>query len=154
MSFLPSSNRAGCLAGIYLVNAVVAPLAIFYNVSPMHLALILTHTNNPSQWTMANVSGGTKRAFAAAIISGSFSLGNIIGPQTFQARDAPEYRPAKLAVMGTQSGCALTTFLLFLYYVWQNKRRTSERETEDGYLSPEVWAGMTDRENKQFRYSY
>jgi hypothetical protein len=155
MSFLPSSNRAGCLAGIYLVNAVVAPLAIFYNVSPMHLALILlTHINNASQWTMANVSGGTKRAFAAAIISGSFSLGNIIGPQTFQARDAPEYRPAKLAVMGTQSGCALTTFLLFLYYVWQNKRRTSERETEDGYLSPEVWAGMTDRENKQFRYSY
>ncbi|KAL2272011.1 hypothetical protein VTJ83DRAFT_1382 [Remersonia thermophila] len=136
MSFLPSSNRPGCLAGIYLVNAVVAPLAIFYN------------------WTMANVGGGTKRAFAAAIISGSFSLGNIIGPQTFQARDAPEYRPAKLAVMGTQSGCALTTFLLFLYYVWQNKRRTSERENEDNYMSSETWAGMTDRENKQFRYSY
>jgi hypothetical protein len=33
MSFLPTSNKAGCLAGIYLVNAVVAPLAIFYNVS-------------------------------------------------------------------------------------------------------------------------
>jgi hypothetical protein len=35
MSFLDSKvpeNRAGCLAGIYLVNAVVAPLAIFYNV--------------------------------------------------------------------------------------------------------------------------
>lgn len=32
MSFLPITNRAGCLAGIYLVNAVVAPLAIFYNV--------------------------------------------------------------------------------------------------------------------------
>ena len=33
MSFLdPKSNRSGVLAGIYLVNAVVAPLAIFYNV--------------------------------------------------------------------------------------------------------------------------
>jgi hypothetical protein len=32
MSFLPTSNRSGVLAGIYLVNAVVAPLAIFYNV--------------------------------------------------------------------------------------------------------------------------
>lgn len=32
MSFLPKSNKAGLLAGIYLVNAVVAPLAIFYNV--------------------------------------------------------------------------------------------------------------------------
>jgi len=136
MSFLPASNKAGCLAGIYLVNAVVAPLAIFYN------------------WIMANVGGGTKRAFAAALISGSFSLGNIIGPQTFQAKDAPEYRPAKIAVMATQAACALTTFLLFMYYVWQNKRRTSEGESEDAYLSPETWANMTDKENKKFRYAY
>ncbi|KAK4154912.1 major facilitator superfamily domain-containing protein [Chaetomidium leptoderma] len=136
MSFLPITNRAGCLAGIYLVNAVVAPLAIFYN------------------WTVANIGGATKRAFAAALISGSFSLGNIIGPQTFQAKDAPEYRPAKLAVMGTQAGCAITTFLLFLYYVWQNKKRTSEGEKEEAYLSPEAWANMTDKENKTFRYTY
>lgn len=33
MSFLPRGNRAGILAGIWLVNAVVAPLAIFYAVS-------------------------------------------------------------------------------------------------------------------------
>lgn len=33
MSFLPHSNKAGILAGIYLVNAVVAPLTVFYNVS-------------------------------------------------------------------------------------------------------------------------
>ncbi|KAL2155729.1 hypothetical protein VTH82DRAFT_471 [Thermothelomyces myriococcoides] len=136
MSFLPESNRSGCLAGIYLVNAVVAPLAIFYN------------------WIMANVGGATKRAFAAAVISGSFSLGNIIGPQTFQARDAPEYRPAKIAVMATQAGCAFTTFLLFLYYVWQNKKRTSEGETEDAFLSPEHWLNTTDKENKKFRYVY
>ncbi|KAJ4344942.1 hypothetical protein N0V95_006097, partial [Ascochyta clinopodiicola] len=48
--------------------------------------------------------GATKRAFAAAVVSGSFSIGNLIGPQTFRARDAPAYRPAKLAVMGTQAG--------------------------------------------------
>ena len=88
------------------------------------------------------------------MLSGSFSIGNIIGPQTFQARDAPEYRPAKLAVMGTQAGCAVTTFCLFAYYYWQNKKRGAVDETEDKYLSPEVWAGMTDRENKKFRYSY
>lgn len=106
------------------------------------------------QWTAANFGGATKRAFATAIISGSFSLGNIIGPQTFQARDAPEYRPAKLAVMGTQAGCALTTFLLFLYYVWENKRRGELKENEEQYLDPEVWATQTDRENKSFRYTY
>jgi predicted MFS family arabinose efflux permease len=106
--------------------------------------------------TVANVAGPTKRAFAAAIISGSFSLGNIIGPQTFQARDAPNYRPAKIAVMGTQAGCALTTFLLFMYYVWQNRKRnnSSGSDNEEAFMSPEVWARMTDKENPRFRYTY
>ncbi|KAM4062853.1 major facilitator superfamily protein [Hirsutella rhossiliensis] len=138
MSFLnPHTNRSGVLAGIYLVNAVVAPLTIFYN------------------WTVANCAGGTKRAFASALVSGSFSLGNIIGPQTFQARDAPEFRPAKLAVMGTQAGCAVTTIALFLYYVWANKQRNDRsRQQEESFMSPDVWTAMTDKENKQFRYTY
>ncbi|KAI5467653.1 major facilitator superfamily domain-containing protein [Mariannaea sp. PMI_226] len=137
MSFLDVKNKHGVLAGIYLVNAVVAPLTIFYN------------------WTAANFGGATKRAFAAAVVSGSFSIGNIIGPQTFQARDAPNFRPAKLAVMGTQAGCAATTFCLFLYYVWANKKRGKmEKQTEDAYMSPEVWSTMTDKENKMFRYTY
>ncbi|KAH6605879.1 hypothetical protein Trco_005032 [Trichoderma cornu-damae] len=138
MSFLDTAtHRAGVLAGIYLVNAVVAPLTLFY------------------AWTVANVGGATKRAFAAAIVSGSFSLGNIIGPQTFQARDAPDFRPAKLAVMGTQAGCAATTFALFLYYVWSNKRRSDRsKENEEQFMSPETWATLTDKKNKMFRYSY
>ncbi|KAM3526352.1 hypothetical protein NHJ13051_003507 [Beauveria bassiana] len=137
MSFLPTTNRSGILAGIYLVNAVVAPLAIFYN------------------WTVVNVAGATKRAFACAVISGSFSLGNIIGPQTFQARDAPDFRPAKLAVMGTQAGCAAITCLLFVYYVWMNRRRADKtKQNEEAYKSPEVWANMTDKENPHFVYTY
>ena len=32
MSFLPPTNRSGVLAGVYLVNAVVAPLTVFYSV--------------------------------------------------------------------------------------------------------------------------
>lgn len=84
-------------------------------------------------------------------------MGNIIGPQTFQARDAPEYRPAKLAVLGTQAGCAFTTICLVSYYVWMNKKRDAaprDAEAEEKYLSPEVWAQMTDKENKKFRYAY
>ncbi|PHH67569.1 hypothetical protein CDD82_1321 [Ophiocordyceps australis] len=136
MSFLnPKTHRSGLLAGIYLVNAVVAPLPIFFN------------------WTVANCAGGTKRAFSSALISGSFSIGNIIGPQTFQARDAPDFHPAKLAVMGTQAGCALTTFCLFLYYLWANRRRATAA-AEHQYLDPSLWSAQTDRQNKHFRYTY
>jgi uncharacterized membrane protein YeaQ/YmgE (transglycosylase-associated protein family) len=140
MSFLPVSNRRGCLAGIYLVNAVVAPLPVLY------------------AWTAANVSGSTKRAFAAAAVSGSFSVGNIIGPQTFQAKDAPNYRPAKLAVMGTQAGCALVTIVLYWYYRCQNAKRdrkTGEVQTgEEAFMSKGAWSTKTDREDEEFRYSY
>lgn len=61
--------------------------------------------------------------------------------------------------MGTQAGCAIVTCLLALYYVWQNKKRDAaaagrDAEAEDQYLSPDVWAQMTDKENKSFRYQY
>lgn len=138
MSFLPKSHRGGLLAGTYLVNAITGTLTVIY------------------QWTMANVAGQTKRAVAAALIAGSFSIGNIIGPQTFQARDAPAYIPAKIAVMATQAGGAVVSIVLFLYYVWANKQKakkvaalpTAESSRE------EMWANRTDRENPNFRYVY
>lgn len=33
MSFMPITNRAGILAGIYLVNAIVAPMPVYFGVS-------------------------------------------------------------------------------------------------------------------------
>lgn len=81
-------NRTAQLAGIYLVNAIAATLIIIF------------------QWTASNVAGQTKRVVAIALVSGSFSVGKIIGPQTFQARDAPRYISAKITVVATQAGAA------------------------------------------------
>lgn len=137
LSFLPKSNKAGVLIGIYLVNAIVATLPILY------------------QWTMANCAGHTKRAFSSALIAGSFSVGNIIGPQTFQARDAPEYRPAKIAVLATQAAAAVMSVVLFAYYVWENRRRDRRYgKVEDSMVDEAKWAGLTDKENTRFRYVY
>ncbi|KAL1954074.1 hypothetical protein VTO42DRAFT_1762 [Malbranchea cinnamomea] len=145
MSFLPNRAKPGLLIGVYLVNAIVAPLAIIY------------------QWTAANCAGSTKRAFASALVAGSFSVGNIIGPQTFQDRDAPEYRPAKIAVLATQAAAAVMSVVLFGYYKWENRRRdtqydgadsTPAPERERQAAHPEAWAGLTDKENTKFRYVY
>lgn len=140
MSFAPSTNRAALLAGIYLVNAITATLIIIY------------------QWTMANVAGQTKRVVASALISGSFSIGNIIGPQTFQAKDAPVYRPAKIIVLATQSAGAVMTVVLFAYYVWANKQKdqgqaTHRSESEVDSVT-DKWGNLTDKENTRFRYVY
>lgn len=112
MSFLPNWDKAGLLIGVYLVNAIVAPLPVIY------------------QWTAANCAGYTKRAFASALVAGSFSVGNIIGPQTFQVRDAPDYRPAKIAVLATQAAAAVLSVVLFGYYVWENKRRDARNNAQ------------------------
>lgn len=56
--------------------------------------------------------------------------------------------------MGTQAGCAVTTFLLFLYYLWENKKRGNRKELEGGFMDREVWATCTDKENKRFQYTY
>ena len=134
-------NKGAQLAGIYLVNAITATLIVIY------------------QWTSSNVAGQTKRVISVALISGSFSVGNIIGPQTFQAKDAPDFIPAKIAVLATQAAGALVAFVLFLYYVWANKRKggaVAEVETvgADGKTQQQLWEDQTDRENKSFRYVY
>lgn len=144
MSFFHSHHVAGLLAGIYLVNAITVTLVVIF------------------QWTSSNVAGHTKRTASVALIAGSFSVGNIIGPQTFQARDAPQYIPAKIIVLATQSGAALFAVLLFLYYVWANKRKDAALdaglvlplgaaccEDEEGR-----WQNLTDKENRLFHYEY
>ncbi|GAB7347681.1 hypothetical protein MBLNU459_g5248t1 [Dothideomycetes sp. NU459] len=138
MSFCKKSNHGGVLAGIYLVNAIVATLPIVY------------------AWTAANVAGHTKRVFAMALISASFSAGNIIGPQTFQAKDAPQYYPAKITVLATQAAGAVLAVVLYGYYRFINARRDRMfgvmSDTDE--LSKEKWTNLTDRKSAQFRYVY
>lgn len=103
MSFSPASNKAGRLTGVYLVNSVVPTVMIVY------------------QLTTANTVGNTKRAFSATIMAFSFGVGNIIGPQTFRAVDAPLYLPAKITVLVTQGVAALIAAALLSFYVVRNR---------------------------------
>ena len=90
---------------------------------------------------------------SVALIAGSFSVGNIIGPQTFQAKDAPQYIPAKITVLATQAGAAAVAFVLFLYYAWANKRKAVTAVVEE-QSQQDLWDGRTDKEDKSFRYVY
>ncbi|KAF3931158.1 Sialin [Dactylellina cionopaga] len=141
MSFLsPGQHKAGNLIGIYLVNAVTATLILLYS------------------WLAANVAGHTKRIAASVMISGSFSIGNIIGPMTFQARDAPGYFPAKITVLASQGAGAFVALLLRFYYDYENRRRDivereNAAEDKSDNLSQVEWMNFTDKENTTFRYA-
>ena len=136
MSF--AKGKAPQLAGVYLINAITATLAILY------------------QWTASNVAGHTKRVISMSLVAASFSIGSIIGPQTFQAKEAPNYTSAKITVLATQSAGALLACVLFLYYVWANKRKNAEpvEDTLDGHKMEYLYGDQTDKQNKTFRYVY
>ncbi|WEW55538.1 hypothetical protein PRK78_000969 [Emydomyces testavorans] len=137
MSFVSKDNHAGVLTGIYLVNCIVPTLVLVY------------------QWVAANVAGSTKRSASVALVTASFGVGNIIAPQTFQAKDAPQFIPAKIAVLATQATAAVVAVVIFLYYLWENHRRDRvQLEMSESSSEEANWDNLTDKENPAFRYTY
>jgi len=139
-SFLPKSNVAGLLIGIYFINCIVATVNIFYI------------------WSTANIAGYTKRVMMNITLLITFALGNIISPLVFRAQDAPRYLPAKRMVMGSQAGVAVAAILLRIYYGIINRmrdRRAIEEGGETAVLAEDMaWLNLTDKQNPRFRYSY
>ncbi|KAJ7704498.1 putative MFS transporter [Mycena rosella] len=141
MSFLSSSNRAGLLVGIYLVN--METVTLFLNF-----------------WlTTSNVAGHTKRAASNALIAGAFAVGNIVGPQLFKPKDAPQFIPAKIVLLSTQLSAAVISVGLRVYYGYKNKTRDAAEQTmtQSGELRETKkieWLNITDTENATFRYRY
>ncbi|KAF2157326.1 putative MFS transporter [Myriangium duriaei CBS 260.36] len=139
VAFSNPHHKPAMLAGLYLAN-------FFTGCTPLNF-----------QWFTGNTAGHTKRALVAASTNAAFAIGNIIGPLTFKAQDAPAYKPAKVTLVGCWAGSAGCLILVTLYYVWANKRRDAA-SVESDFVDTEVdktiaYAGMTDKENPYFRYS-
>lgn len=106
-------------------------------------------------WNSANTSGYTKRAMRNALTLMAFCAGNLIGPQMFQASDAPEYNPAKIALLASMAAVVVLALVLRQLMVRENAKRDradtprGENENENvGFLD------LTDIENRGFRYVY
>ncbi|PNS17190.1 hypothetical protein CAC42_7244 [Sphaceloma murrayae] len=137
MSFLSSRNQSGSLAGIYLVNSSIAMVPFQFS------------------WMITNVSGQTKRAIAFTVLNAAFALGNIIGPQTFQARDAPTYIPARLSMFTMQCIIVLVSITLAVYYKRENRRRDAVGKAVEGSALSyeEAFQEETDKKRPNFRYA-
>ena len=131
-----SGQRIGRLIGYYLLQASPTPFVAL-------LSLIAT-----------NIAGWTKKTSVAAMYLIAYCVGNIIGPQVFQAKDAPEYRPAEITILVCYALCILD--IIFIYFWWrrQNKLKAKARE-EPGYrkMTGQEFYDLTDRENPEFNYS-
>jgi hypothetical protein len=137
MSFMDHQKGAG-LAGVYLINFCVAPLALIY-------ALLA-----------ANTQGFTKKVVANVMIMVCFSVANIIGPQTFRAKEAPGYISAKIVLLAVNAGAMVVAILLRLLYGQRNSKRDSARQAQDrlGVEMHQDLDDVTDLTNPAFRYCY
>lgn len=94
-----------------------------------------------------------------ALISAAFSVGNIIGPYTFQAKDAPGYQPAKITILATEAASVLVVVLLRLWYGFSNRRKNRQELSIDLAVAKSrargsEWLDLTDKENTDFKYVY
>lgn len=91
---------------------------------------------------------------ANGMVAASFAIANIIGPQTFQAHDAPEYIPAKITVLVTAVLTAMTAVALRILLGYRNKTRRESPDELGAETEAILLADVTDGKNKNFRYIY
>ncbi|KAG0675624.1 hypothetical protein C6P40_001527 [Pichia californica] len=135
---LPNTNKVGKLFGVYLLDFNGAFIASVY------------------AWNAANTSGYTKKNARNAMTLIAFCIGNLIGPQIFQSKDAPDYIPAKIILVVFLACSFVGSILLRFVVIRENKRRDvlTADYTEEEKNKDVLMLDLTDRENLNFRYSY
>lgn len=87
------------------------------------------------------------------MVAAAFAIANIIGPQTFQAHDAPQYIPAKITILVVAALAAVSALYLRVLLGVRNKKR-DQGVVDSQVFEDSMRTDMTDNENKQFRYTY
>ncbi|KIX03823.1 uncharacterized protein Z518_07376 [Rhinocladiella mackenziei CBS 650.93] len=104
----------------------------------------------------AGIGGSTKKfAFGAAYQLG-YAVGNIVGPQTFRANDAPDYYTAKYTMLAFLIFTAILIVALgSIHKMWnvrRDKREALEPEGSVPHIENEEFADLTDFKIRSFRY--
>ncbi|KAF4125985.1 transporter [Geosmithia morbida] len=137
---LPRSNLGGQLFGLYMMYCYWGPY-----VSGVSLP-------------QANTAGSTKKVVTYGIMQLGYSAGNLIGPQTFRANQAPAYTGGTVAMLVCYCVAMALMFLYFLVASWENRKKqekygpaqTINEESLDELF--DVYQDLTDKKQKNFRY--
>ncbi|KAF8138563.1 MFS general substrate transporter [Boletus edulis] len=115
-------------------------------------------------YNASNTSGHTKKVTINAMTLATFSVGNIIGTEILQPKDAPGYIPGKTAIMVILIVQICVSFLLRWINIRLNKQRQkklAEEKTRRGWSDADVqrererhaFADLTDKQNLFFVYT-
>ncbi|CAI8501596.1 unnamed protein product [Pichia kudriavzevii] len=104
----------------------------------------------------SNIAGSTKKVVVNTFFLVGYCAGNIIGPQTFNAKQAPGYSGAKAAMLASFAIGTCLIIALYVIYTCRNKKKDEIIQSlGEKYSIPDniAFADLTDFENPGFRYS-
>lgn len=131
-------------------------------------------------WNASNIAGHSKKVTANALTLVAFCLGNILGTQTFQDKEAPGYRsgkvglfsplflptshppltsPKQISIIATLAALCLVVIILRLYNDKLNRRNASalagmDESERERLREKTAFADRTDRGNVFFEYTH
>lgn len=107
----------------------------------------------------ANTAGQTKKTVSYSILFLGYAAGNLIGPQTFRAKQAPKYTGGVIAMLSCYCICMLVVGLYWVLCFMDNRRKDKlygkvQRGAADGSFDELVggFQDLTDKEQAEFRY--
>lgn len=130
---LPRSNLGGQMVGLYFLYTYFGPYVVGIGIA------------------QANTSGHTKKTVVFAILYIGYAVGNLIGPQTFRADQAPAYVGGTISMIVCYCVCIGIMAAYWALAAWQNKQKADAASIASDVI--ESFMDQTDFEQKGFMYT-
>lgn len=138
---LPRENIGGQMVGLYFLYTYFGPYVIGISMG------------------QANTAGQTKKNVQYAILYIGYAVGNLIGPQTFRANQAPAYTGGFISMLICYCACVGLISIYWFLAVYLNHRQSKqmqesgERNDGDAEEADDAFTDLTDFQRKNFRYT-
>lgn len=104
----------------------------------------------------ANTAGNTKKSVQYSILYIGYAVGNLIGPQTFRANQAPAYTGGFVAMLACYCVCILLMAIYWGIAFTLNRRRIAGLGPGEGQAEEDLvdaFADQTDFKQNTFKYT-
>ncbi|PWY77329.1 allantoate permease [Aspergillus sclerotioniger CBS 115572] len=132
---LPPTNIGGQVVGIYLLYTYFGPYVVGISIA------------------QANTAGHTKKTVQYSILYLGYAIGNLIGPQTFRASQAPAYTGGFVAMLVSYCVCVALMASYWALVVHLNRRLVGiDPQAGEANGTADAFTDETDFQQTHFRY--
>lgn len=146
---IPRTNLGGQMVGLYLLYTYFGPYVVGELIDYLNACISNSHLG--ISLAQANTAGHTKKTVVFAILYIGYAVGNLIGPQTFRADQAPKYTGGFVAMIACYCICILLIACYWAVAVFQNRKLAGREFNEDNIV--DKFLDQTDQQQEGFRYT-